>query len=44
MAFHFDYFNKIRGIRTGIRVYSDILVEKSLDVWNIKTKVGLFFI
>lgn len=39
----FDYFDKIRHLRTGIRVYSDILIEKSLDVWNIKTGVGIFF-
>lgn len=39
----FDYFDKIRHLRTGIRVYSDILIEKSLDVWNIKTRVGIFF-
>lgn len=39
----FDYFEKIKHLRTGIRVYSDILIEKSLDVWNIKTRVGIFF-
>lgn len=38
-----DYFDRVRHIRTGIRVYSDLLIEKSLDVWNIKTRVGLFF-
>ena len=38
----YDYFRQIRKIRTGIRIYSDLLIEKSLDVWNIKTKIGLF--
>ncbi|MEC5393729.1 SLC13 family permease [Bergeyella sp. RCAD1439] len=39
----FDYFDRVRHLRTGIRVYSDLLIEKSLDVWNIKTRIGLFF-
>lgn len=39
----YDYFQRVKHIRTGIRVYSDLLIEKSLDVWNVKTKVGLFF-
>lgn len=38
-----DYFDRVRHIRTGIRIYSDLLIEKSLDVWNIKTRIGLFF-
>ena len=38
----YDYFSQIRKIRTGIRIYSDLLIEKSLDAWNIRTKVGLF--
>lgn len=39
----YDYFDHIKKLRTGIRVYSELLIEKSLDVWNIKTRVGLFF-
>ena len=39
----YDYFDRVRHIRTGIRVYSDLLIERSLDVWNIKTRIGLFF-
>lgn len=39
----YDYFEQIRKIRTGIRTYSELLIEKSLDVWNIKTRVGIFF-
>ena len=44
MDFDFHKINKdFKKINTNIRVYSDLLIEKSLDVWNIKTKVGLFF-
>jgi solute carrier family 13 (sodium-dependent dicarboxylate transporter), member 2/3/5 len=44
MDFDFHRINKdFKKINTNIRVYSDLLIEKSLDVWNIKTKVGLFF-
>lgn len=39
----FDYFEKIRKIRTGIRFYSELLVEASWNMWNIKTRVGIFF-
>lgn len=39
----FDYFEKIRKIRTGIRVYSDLLIEASWNMWNIKTRIGIFF-
>jgi len=39
----FDYFDKIRKIRTGIRFYSELLIEASWNVWNIKTRVGIFF-
>lgn len=39
----YDYFDRVRHIRTGIRVYSDLLIERSLDVRNIKTRIGLFF-
>jgi len=39
----FDYFDKIRKIRTGIRVYSELLIEASWNMWNIKTRVGIFF-
>lgn len=44
MDFDFHRINKdFKKINTNIRVYSDLLIEKSLDVWNIKTKVGLSF-
>lgn len=33
----------LKKINSDIRLYSNLLIEKSLDVWNIKTKVGLFF-
>lgn len=39
----FDYFDKIRKIRTGIRFYSELLIEASWNMWNIKTRVGIFF-
>ncbi|TDS56515.1 SLC13 family permease [Myroides indicus] len=39
----FDYFDQIRKIRTGIRFYSELLIEASWNVWNIKTRVGIFF-
>lgn len=39
----FDYFDRIRKIRTGIRFYSELLIEASWNVWNIKTRVGIFF-
>lgn len=38
----FDYFDKIKKIRTGIRVYSDLLIEASWNMWNIKTRIGIF--
>lgn len=38
-----DYFDRVRHIRTGIRIYSDLLIEKSLEVWSLKTRIGLFF-
>lgn len=44
MDFDFNKISKdLKKINTNIRVYSDLLIEKSLEVWNIKTKVGLFF-
>ncbi|MGM5630342.1 DASS family sodium-coupled anion symporter [Apibacter raozihei] len=44
MDFDFHKINQdLKKINTNIRSYSDLLIEKSLDVWNIKTKVGLFF-
>lgn len=39
----FDYFDRIKRIRTGIRVYSELLIEASWNMWNIKTRVGIFF-
>ncbi|MDR0229747.1 MAG: DASS family sodium-coupled anion symporter [Flavobacteriaceae bacterium] len=39
----FDYFDKIRKIRTGIRFYSELLIEASWNMWNIKTRIGIFF-
>jgi len=39
----FDYFDRIRKIRTGIRFYSELLIEASWNVWNIKTRIGIFF-
>lgn len=39
----FDYFDKIKKIRTGIRFYSELLIEASWNMWNIKTRVGIFF-
>lgn len=35
--------DKIQKFNSDLRLYSTLLIEKSLDVWNIKTKVGLFF-
>lgn len=44
MDFGFDKINSdLKKINSDIRLYSNLLIEKSLDVWNIKTKVGLFF-
>lgn len=44
MDFDFHRINKdFKKINTNIRVYSDLLIEKSLDFWNMKTKVGLSF-
>ena len=44
MSFDFQKINEdFKKINSNIRIYSDLLIEKSLDVWNIKTKVGLFF-
>ena len=39
----FDYFDKIRKIRSGIRFYSELLIEASWNMWNIKTRIGIFF-
>ena len=44
MGYYFNKFsNDIRKINSGIRSYSDLLIEQSLQVWNIKSRVGLFF-
>ena len=44
MGYYFNKFSKdIRKINSEIRSYSDLLIEQSLQVWNIKSRVGLFF-
>ncbi len=45
MGYYFDRFNNdMRKINSGLRRYSDLLIEQSLQVWNIKSRVGLFFL
>lgn len=45
MALDFRRFNRdMQRFNAGLRSYSDVLIEQSLRVWTIKSRVGLFFL